>query len=129
MVKFNLFFFFEKSDEPANCPNVGCAEFIDEMKKLFQYGAKEVMWGFTNKSNIQGDFMRSTRIYDPAKELIIATNNRDKIISKQWTVYKCQTCDFITHAQKKRNTVDRTGGNFDVAVVTSMPVSRRTQHR
>ena len=92
------------------------------MKRLFQYSAKEVLWGYTNHTNIIGDLSRSTRPYVQAKELCIAQPS--SVVEKSWTVYKCRTCDFITHALRKKNAPpDEVNSNFDVAVVTSIAVS------
>merc|ERR1711879_40931 len=109
-------------DEPTKCPNIGCSEYISEMKRLFQYTEKEVMWAYTTHSSIIGDLSRSTRPYIQSKELCIAQT--DEIVNKSWTVYKCRTCDFITHALKDKDAPPGVvNSHFDVAVVTSIAVA------
>jgi hypothetical protein len=93
------------------------------MRKLLQYSAKEVMWGYTTHSSIIGNLSRSTRAYSQTKELCVA--QPEKIVKKGWTVFKCRSCDFITHALRDKTApTDALSSSFDVAVVTSVPVSR-----
>ena len=81
------------------------------------------MWAFTNRSSIIGDLSRSTRPYIQTKELCISQS--DDIVNKSWTVYKCRSCDFITHALRKKGAPPgAVNSHFDVAVVTSIAVSR-----
>ncbi|KYQ93892.1 putative protein kinase [Tieghemostelium lacteum] len=73
----------------SDCPNhfQGCSNFLMEMKKLHNYSSsKYVMWGYTNVTNVVGDYNRSS------KEI---PNNSSK---KEWNLYKCKTCQFLTHA-------------------------------
>ena len=93
------------------------------MKRLFQYGYKEVMWAYTNRSSIIGDLSRCTRPYSQIKELCI--EKPEEVVNKSWTVYKCRSCDFITHALRRKNAPSNVvNSHFDIAVVTSIAVSR-----
>lgn len=109
------------------CPNLGCSDFLKGMRKCFKYPADEVMWGFTHVNHLEGDFGK-TKIYVPP--FSPSSNSLDyEFEFTFWTVYKCCSCDFITHALKKnidqsRNSTLKT---FDAAVVTSIPVDHTKQ--
>lgn len=117
------------------CPNIGCFEFLQEMRKCFKYPADEVMWGFTMSSFLHGDFEK-THKFIPSK-----TIPKKFSIPKNWQVYKCASCDFITHAFRNTSaTVETSSRNslqnnnnfislshFDAVVVTSIPVDHTKQ--
>ena len=93
------------------------------MKRLFHYGKDVVHWGFTNKNFVIGDLSNCTRPYRQIKELYFEKS--DAIVPKSWTVYKCRSCDFVTHALRKKNSSPGiVNSNFDFAVVTSIVASR-----
>lgn len=110
------------------CPNIGCLEFLQEMKNCFKYPAHEVMWGFTFTSQLVGDFEKT-------QEFIPSRTFPKEYIPKQWVVYKCASCDFITHALKKISIdfhtqtayEDSLITHFDAAVVTNIPVDHTKQ--
>ena len=122
-------------DNPSpNCPNVGCSDFLISMRKCFKYPANEVMWGFTSINFLEGDFGKTS--------LYVPNYDRKSLASleeyKNWIVYKCSSCDFITHAIKKKNIIispdsdassklSSINHHFDAAVVTSIPVDHTKQ--
>ena len=112
---------FEKPS--LTCPNVGCFDFLQQMRKYYNYPVDEVMWGFTYISHIEGDFCKTTQEYIPTKDLL--KEFPKGFVQKYWTVYKCRSCDFITHALRKTGNEHNALklGNFDAAVVTSIPVA------
>jgi len=80
----------DQVDSP--CPNVGCESFLSDMKKTYNYTAPAVIWGFVTANQVGGKYRLSSREFLPSKELIGPT------ASKQWRVFKCCTCNFLTHA-------------------------------
>jgi len=99
-----------------------------KMRKYYNYSVDEVMWGFTYANHIEGEFGKVTEEYDSAKELL--KQHDPDFTPKHWTVYKCRSCDFITHALRKpikEEQVVSKLGNFDAAVVTSIPVAHSKQ--
>ena len=111
-------------DPSSRCPNIGCSEFLQKMKKYYNYPATEVVWGFTYLSQIDGDFDKTTQEYNPSKDLI--KQYPKNFEPKNWTVYKCRSCDFVTHALRKSKGGKTPAGNFDAVIVTSIPVSNFT---
>jgi hypothetical protein len=93
------------------------------MQALFQYQAKEVTWGYTNRSNLVGDFVRTTGAHYPKGDSVVSGREASPN-KKGWIVYKCRTCDFITYAAKKKSGPNDRIPNFDVAVVTNISVNR-----
>eukprot|EP01132_Coremiostelium_polycephalum_P007428 gene7428-9130_t len=79
----------EKGDN--DCPNsLGCSAFLLEMKKLHNFSSsKHVIWGYTTLTNVVGDYKRSSiEVVNPSK-----TPQK-----KEWILYKCKTCHFLTYA-------------------------------
>ena len=92
------------------------------MEKLYDYHADSIRWGFTKKSHVIHDFDISTRVYEPLREQrqcnpII----RSRIQMDPWVVYKCRTCNFLTHAIIKGDTAREN----EMAIVTNIMVSGR----
>ena len=116
----------KKVDEPSKCPNTGCYEFLAQMRSLYQYPATEVMWGYTTSEYLaKGEYSRSTREYIPTKELGEKAGSQNK----GWTLFRCISCDFLTHALKVKTGEQKSQTNmpnFDVAVVTNLPVASRS---
>ena len=106
-----------------DCPNIGCFDFIQQMKKYYNYPGTEVVWGFTYVSQIDGDFDKTTQEYIPTKDLL--KQYPKGFVPKNWTVYKCRSCDFVTHALRKSSVKSpkNGSGNFDAVIVTSIPVA------
>jgi hypothetical protein len=96
------------------------------MRSLYQYPAAKVIWGFTTREHLaKNEFSRSTREYIPSKEL------HGEKCDKGWTIFKCISCDFLTHALRindhnQKSTSGPVINNFDVAVVTNLPVASRS---
>ena len=42
-------------DEPSDCPYIGCATFLDEMKKRHNYNAEAIVWGYATQKNLWMD--------------------------------------------------------------------------
>ena len=125
--------------EASTCPNHGCSEFLEKMLKYYQYPASSITWQRTTCSNVIGQFRKTTseyvymhtveysgglcslRIrYIVGKELGIGREVTSKLPDKKWKLFKCQTCDFLTHAiSTNQDSSDR-----EMAVNTNVPVGQ-----
>jgi uncharacterized membrane protein YgcG len=92
------------------------------MRSLYQYSGSQVLWGYTSQSLIKGEFLRSTREYLPLRELQVSKSMPH--MSKTWTVYKCKSCDFLTHAISTLPSKDP-----EVAIVANLPVGTHATRR
>ena len=86
------------------------------MKEIFNYSAGHVEWGYTKKSLIRGDYYRYARQYDPRKESEVVTDSVEK---KEWDLFRCRSCDFITYAVN--NSYECADPGF--VVVLNLPVA------
>ena len=69
------------------------------------------------RSNAGDGLLHSIR-YVPLKELGASTKVKAKITKKDWTLFKCTSCDFLTHALSTSDT--------RIAIVTNIPVGQST---
>lgn len=52
-------------DEPSDCPNIGCSNFLDEMKKLHNFSAESLVWGYAPQSTIIMDNLERNAVEYP----------------------------------------------------------------
>ncbi len=65
------------------------------MKKSFIFSGDHIWWGYTQTSHVKTS-EPSTVITNSTD--FIPSGLRSKVIKKDWNLYKCRTCNFITHA-------------------------------
>lgn len=59
-----LFNLLLQMDEPSDCPNIGCSTFLEEMKKLHNFNADDIVWGYAPQKTILMDNLdRTTQEY------------------------------------------------------------------
>ncbi|KAL6064721.1 NEK protein kinase [Balamuthia mandrillaris] len=74
----------------SSCPNIiSCFDFLEVMKEKYHMRGRTLNWGYTDLSNVFGDFKRTTK---ECKSPALSVHR------KKWKVFKCSTCGFITHA-------------------------------
>lgn len=85
------------------------------MRLKHGYKARKLNWGFTTMANVLGDFNHTTVEYVPRflrnggmagtggkagdrRSGGLSTTTGSVTSTKQWRLYKCRTCGFVTHA-------------------------------
>lgn len=87
------------------------------MKNKYGYSIEALYWGYTQTTNIRGDFEFRSNIYSPLDSIPAAL--RSKAIRKDWRLYRCRTCHFVTHAIHTKPTKNR---SRPIAIVTNFNV-------
>src|SRR5688500_12202049 len=90
------------------------------MKTKYNYNAESLLWGYSLLSNIRGDYDYKTT---PCSIEATAPLARSKLPRKDWKVYKCKTCNFITHAISLKATKNK---SRIIALVTNFKVTTTT---
>lgn len=95
----------------SSCPNIDCQGFLNEMAHYHGFKATHVQWGYTSFENVVGDF-EDTDEFNPSDSF--SFQQREFIEEKEWKLFRCRRCNFITHAIRASNP------NI-VAVVANIP--------
>ncbi|EGG14454.1 putative protein kinase [Cavenderia fasciculata] len=119
-------------DQSQDCPNLlGCSSFLHDMKKLHNYSSSSnhVIWGYTNITNVVGDYKRSSVEIQYPKSPPTNSINNGSINRKDWTLYKCKTCHFLTYAINNNQNNNNQFTDKTVAIVTNIRSDRLTVKR
>lgn len=129
-----LFSLSQITDKNSNCPNPGlCQPFLDRIKKRSlcaltdSEGNKNntMKWGYTRLSNLMGEFDRTTVPYGGVAEEKQHKNKKKNSkkrdpyhtlleANKDWELFRCGTCGWITHAVATTNEEDMGGDSASV---------------
>jgi len=108
------------SCKPGNdssfCPYNFCQSFLNEMRTLYNYNCDSVKWGSTTAKNLINETTLDAIEANPIKY----SDPSVKVTKKEWNVYKCKTCHFLTHAklQQPQQTEENT-----MCIVTNISAS------
>jgi len=84
-------------EEVSECPNSSCAVVLEEMLTKKEWREQYLKWGFTTMENITGNFENCEEYIPPPPP----KERQQFHTKKEWTVFKCRRCDFLTHAVSK----------------------------
>jgi len=101
------------ADDTTDCPNYfGCAHTIEEIKKIHNFNLDAIWWGTTALKNVTGDYDRTVEAQ------ILKTNKQPLNTRKDWKLYRCKTCHYITHAISLSRTPEKHGPT--ISLVTNI---------
>jgi len=80
----------------SDCPSTGCSIIIEKMEELRNWGQQYIYWGYTTRNNIEGNF-GDCEVFVPS----IPQDKVHLIEEKEWTLYRCKECEYVTHAISK----------------------------
>jgi len=66
------------------------------MEELRNWGQQYIYWGYTTRNNIEGNF-GDCEVFVPS----IPQDKVHLIEEKEWTLYRCKECEYVTHAISK----------------------------
>lgn len=84
------------------------------MKNKYNLQLDTIKWGYTSLNNVGGDFEHRTSSYSPLDT--IPSAQRSKVIRKDWRLFRCRTCHFLTHAITTKSIKSR---SRTLAIVTN----------
>jgi hypothetical protein len=101
-------------EDSAECPNIGCKHFVEEMKQQHNWPEQPLQWGTTTRDNVQSINPEYVDEFSPMD--LVPVHLHDRVTSKKdWKLFKCRNCAFITHAENKSDP------NV-IVIVTNIPV-------
>jgi len=86
-------------EESSDCPNLGCATFLEEMADKHDWHDTALQWGTTTLENVKLCSSEEIDEFSPVDQ--VPRHLRSRVSEKDWHIYKCRTCAFITHAVSK----------------------------